>query len=156
MRLPTGKTILHTGDFRAENIFQSYPVLQEMPIDVVYLDTTYCNPSYDFPSQQHVVEYVVGVCERHLSDDPTTLFVSGTYTIGKERVFQAVAERFGYKVGVTKQKMKILSCLVGSRLPGMLTLNQHEAQVHVVDMKSINFNVSILITKNFGLLIYGT
>ena len=63
-------------------------------------------------------------------------------------MFQAVAERFGYKVGVTKQKMKILSCLVGSRLPGMLTLNQHEAQVHVVDMKSINFNVSTVITKN--------
>jgi DNA cross-link repair 1A protein len=45
-RLSDGKTCLHTGDFRASKTMQSHPLLQRGRVNLVYLDTTYCNPKY--------------------------------------------------------------------------------------------------------------
>jgi len=45
-RLSDGKTYLHTGDFRASKSMQLHPLLQRGRVNLVYLDTTYCNPKY--------------------------------------------------------------------------------------------------------------
>lgn len=45
-RLPTGLCYLHTGDFRASKLMQAHPLLANNRVNVLYLDTTYCNPKY--------------------------------------------------------------------------------------------------------------
>lgn len=47
-RLPTGLCYLHTGDFRASKCMQSYALLLKQKVNVLYLDTTYCNPKYKY------------------------------------------------------------------------------------------------------------
>jgi DNA cross-link repair 1A protein len=43
-RLPDGRNILHTGDFRASEEMESYPALQGTRISQLYLDTTLVAP----------------------------------------------------------------------------------------------------------------
>ncbi|KAJ3211044.1 DNA cross-link repair 1A protein [Dinochytrium kinnereticum] len=63
-----GQKHLHTGDFRFDpKIHLTHPSITSVPLFTsIYLDTTYCNPSYVFPPQQHVIQAVCdlvkGVC----------------------------------------------------------------------------------------------
>jgi hypothetical protein len=53
---------------------ESYPVFWNQPrIDRVYLDTTYCQPQYDFPAQELVIQ--ASVFEEILCfEEPENLF----------------------------------------------------------------------------------
>lgn len=53
-RFPTGKSILHVGDFRADPSMETWKELNRRPIDCLYLDTTYCDPRYNLPTQKEV------------------------------------------------------------------------------------------------------
>ena len=55
IRLTSGVTLLHVGDCRACHSMEEEPVFWNMRIDKLYLDTTYCKPEYDFPSQGDVI-----------------------------------------------------------------------------------------------------
>ncbi len=46
---------LHTGDFRACKTHLSHPSISQIPLDLIYLDTTYLAPSHTFPEQNEVV-----------------------------------------------------------------------------------------------------
>ena len=78
-----GKVILHVGDFRACPDMEEYPELWNNKIDQLYLDTTYCKPEYDFPSQQSVIKATVDLVKNHLVKYPRILICAGSYTIGK-------------------------------------------------------------------------
>ncbi|TKY87272.1 hypothetical protein EX895_003949 [Sporisorium graminicola] len=47
---------LHCGDFRASPVHTNHPSIVGKKLDVIYLDTTYCNPRYCFPAQDQVIE----------------------------------------------------------------------------------------------------
>ncbi|KAJ2724910.1 repair protein PSO2 SNM1 [Coemansia sp. Benny D115] len=68
------------------------------------------------------------------------LFVVGTYTIGKERLFIDIARRINSKIYVTKEKRKLLECIASSSVLGMLTDKMAEAQVHAVSMGIVNMS----------------
>jgi DNA cross-link repair 1A protein len=55
--------------------------LQESHIDTLILDTTYCNPQYNFPKQETVVQFVVDAIQAE-AFNTRTLFLIGTYNIG--------------------------------------------------------------------------
>jgi DNA cross-link repair 1A protein len=57
---------------------------------VLVLDTTYADPAYAFPPQASVIDSVIRAV-RAESFNPRTLFLFGSYTIGKERLFLSVA-----------------------------------------------------------------
>ena len=71
---PRLQRILHCGDFRACRDHIQHPLLmpnvqdkltgksKEQKIDVCYLDTTYLNPKYAFPSQNNVIKACADMC----------------------------------------------------------------------------------------------
>ena len=71
---PKLQRILHCGDFRACREHIQHPLLmpdvqdkltgktREQKIDVCYLDTTYLNPKYSFPSQENVIKACADMC----------------------------------------------------------------------------------------------
>lgn len=77
---PRTQRILHCGDFRASPAHVQHPLLRpevvdeatgkprQQRIDVCYLDTTYLNPKYAFPSQEDVISACADMCAR-LSED---------------------------------------------------------------------------------------
>ena len=93
-------------------------------LDYLFLDTTYCNPSYTFPSQASVIDETALFVAKLLREahepqqdssaqearlgwgalKPDTgrrgrlLILFGSYSIGKERLYMAVADRLGLKV----------------------------------------------------------
>jgi DNA cross-link repair 1B protein len=44
-------TILHTGDFRFDPLILQHDALRNKKIDHLYLDDTFLDPIYDFPSR---------------------------------------------------------------------------------------------------------
>ncbi|KAJ2106432.1 repair protein PSO2 SNM1 [Coemansia sp. S142-1] len=67
-----------------------------------------------------------------------TLFVVGTYTIGKEKLFVEIARRLQAKIYMTPEKRKLLDCLESPGLTELLTDDMYEAQVHAVSMNVVN------------------
>ncbi|KAJ2563844.1 repair protein PSO2 SNM1 [Coemansia sp. RSA 1822] len=65
------------------------------------------------------------------------LFVVGSYTIGKERLFIEIAQRLGARIFVSPAKRRMLECLGSSQLVQMLAPDM-SAQVHVVEMSKVN------------------
>ncbi|KAL4350665.1 hypothetical protein HN51_032390 [Arachis hypogaea] len=131
---PNGKAVLHTGDFRYSEEIANNPFLRMCRIHTLILDTTYCNPQYDFPKQEAVIQFVIDAIQAE-AFNPETLFLIGSYTIGKERLFLEVARTLCKKVYVTAAKLRLLKCL-GFREEDMqwFTLNEHESNIHVAPM----------------------
>ncbi|XP_022091755.1 DNA cross-link repair 1A protein-like [Acanthaster planci] len=135
--LSDGRVFLHTGDFRADSAMEQLPQLRSCHIDQLFLDTTYLDPQYDFPTQAEVIEYTAQIAVDVVKRNNKTLLVCGTYTIGKEKIFIAIAEAVGCKVFVAKDKKNILDCLENSRLQSMLTLDKNATRLHVVTMATL-------------------
>ena len=74
--LADGRLALHTGDFRYLPSMASHVTLARRELDLLYLDTTYSEPQYTFPTQQAVVAGVVEQC-RLLQASLCTLMMTG-------------------------------------------------------------------------------
>ncbi|AES73494.1 DNA cross-link repair protein pso2/SNM1, putative [Medicago truncatula] len=126
--------VLHTGDFRYSEEMANNPLLQTCPIHTLILDTTYCNPQYDFPKQEAVIQFVIDAIQAE-AFNPRTLFLIGSYTIGKERLFLEVARSLHQKVYVTAAKLRLLKCLEFTEEDMQwFTSNEHESNIHVAPM----------------------
>ncbi|KXG35706.1 uncharacterized protein LOC8062739 [Sorghum bicolor] len=131
---PNGKAVLHTGDFRFSSEMANNPVLQSSHIHTLILDTTYCNPRYDFPSQEIVIQFVIEAIQAE-AFNPKTLFLIGSYTIGKERLFMEVARLLQKKIYVGAAKLQILKHLeLPQEIMHWFTANEAESHIHVVPM----------------------
>ncbi|XP_040463574.1 DNA cross-link repair 1A protein [Falco naumanni] len=137
--LPSGTVILHTGDFRADPSMERYPALVGQQVHTLYLDTTYCSPEYTFPSQQEVVQFAVNTAFETVTLNPRTLVVCGTYSIGKEKVFLAIAEVLGSKASMSRDKYKTLQCLESAAVNSLITVNWDGTLLHILPMMQINF-----------------
>lgn len=105
-----GKYILHTGDFRASDDLIKSRFFQDIHIDTIHLDTTYFSFSnlriyfdrlielehnflryldsfYTFQPQSKIIASGVDLALNEMSNNPNTLILCGSYTIGKERIF---------------------------------------------------------------------
>jgi hypothetical protein len=82
-------------------------------LDSLYLDTTYCNPQYTFPSQQQAIDATAQAIAAHISADRSRgsnnsiLVLFGAYSLGKERLYMEVARRLGRKVYVDKKRFQV-------------------------------------------------
>eukprot|EP00057_Strongylocentrotus_purpuratus_P010546 XP_011665020.1 PREDICTED: DNA cross-link repair 1A protein-like isoform X3 [Strongylocentrotus purpuratus] len=139
-KLKSGVIYLHTGDFRADAEMELYPQLSSCHVNQLYLDTTYCDPQYKFPSQTEVIEFAVKTAVQAVKSNKKTLIVCATYTIGKEKVFRAIAEALECKVYVDSRKLKVLECLEDDDLMSLLTRDNKAAtcRLHVIAMNMLN------------------
>ncbi|TRY70339.1 hypothetical protein TCAL_10022 [Tigriopus californicus] len=132
-----GTAILHCGDFRATPHMEECPALWNNSIDKVFLDTTYCKPEYDFPSQSDVIQATIDLVEAHLATRPKTLILVGTYTIGKERIFTALADKLDCSIWASTEKTRILKTLDDPIIENRLKSNPRMAKIHVMEMKRV-------------------
>ncbi|PIA27600.1 hypothetical protein AQUCO_07600046v1 [Aquilegia coerulea] len=163
---PNGNAVLHTGDFRFSDEMAKIPSLQCCSVQTLVLDTTYCNPQirlktsislgpvpyedrskllirlydsvqYDFPKQEAVIQFVIEAIQAE-AFNPKTLFLIGSYTIGKERLFVEIARCLRKKIYVGAAKLHTLRCL---ELPEedmkWFTSNEMESHIHVVPLWTI-------------------
>eukprot|EP00977_Amphora_coffeiformis_P019592 scaffold7349_cov173-Amphora_coffeaeformis.AAC.73 len=112
------QTILHVGDFRwnrAQHLSSIHSLLQGRRLDQIYFDTTYCDPKHTLPTQQEAidatVEYAVAQVQEAKKKRQRLLLLFGAYTIGKERIYMAVAKALGMKVYVDARRYRILQAL---------------------------------------------
>ncbi|XP_037352001.1 DNA cross-link repair 1A protein [Talpa occidentalis] len=136
--LPNGHVILHTGDFRADPSMER-SFLAGQKVHTLYLDTTYCSPEYSFPSQQEVIQFAINTAFEAVTLNPRALVVCGTYSIGKEKVFLAIADVLGSKVGMSREKYKTLQCLNIPEIKSLITTDMGSSLVHLLPMMQINF-----------------
>lgn len=135
--LPNFMRYLHTGDFRACPEMEQIYDLKCAPIDCCFLDTTFCDAKKNFPSQKEVLANAVSICRYALERNPRTLIVCGSYCIGKEKVFMAVAEALNLKVWANKSKRDYFGCIQDPRLEAVLVDKKEEAKIHVLPLKSL-------------------
>ncbi|KAH3765677.1 DNA ligase 6 [Pelomyxa schiedti] len=126
---------LHTGDFRFCKEMRGYSCLSTVKLSSVYLDTTFCDPQYNFPLQDSTISQVVNIIKRDIHN--SVLFLIGTYSIGKERILLKVAESCATKIYVTTDKYNILTHLALDM--SIFTTDPSQSNVHVVPMNSVNF-----------------
>ncbi|CAL4962037.1 unnamed protein product [Urochloa decumbens] len=133
---PNTERYVHTGDFRyTESMMHDPNLLEFVRADAVFLDTTYCNPKYTFPSQEEAVDYVVNAI-KHVKEESSVsgervLCLIATYVVGKERILLEVAQRCGCSIHVDSRKMEILTVL-GFGGDGVFTEDAAATDVHVI------------------------
>ncbi|KAL5054093.1 hypothetical protein RYX36_034775 [Vicia faba] len=86
------------------------------------------------PKQEAVIQFVIDAIQAE-AFNPKTLFLIGSYTIGKERLFLEVARSLRKKVYVTTAKLRLLNCLEFTEEDMQwFTSNEHESNIHVAPM----------------------
>ncbi|ODV94612.1 hypothetical protein PACTADRAFT_50483 [Pachysolen tannophilus NRRL Y-2460] len=159
----TNFKILHCGDFRINKEMIS-KLLCYGKINRCYLDTTYLNPTYDFPKQEDVIsitskftnalvsgEYSGRKIQQRVTDffnrnllqssnknKKNYLICIGTYTIGKERIALDIAKTLNCKVYANISKRDILNTFDWPELKNLITDNPYETQVHLIPMGYLN------------------
>ncbi|KAL5700533.1 snm1-like protein [Ranunculus cassubicifolius] len=136
-RLMDGRCYLHTGDFRASKSMQSYSLLANHRINLLYLDTTYCNPKYRFPSKEDVLAFVVKIAKQSLKKQPKTLIVVGAYSIGKECVYLAISEALQVKIHTNASRRRILQSFGWPELSEKLSSDGHDTPLHVLPLSTL-------------------
>ena len=113
---------------------QKMLILQSLYNFISTLDTTYCKAEYDFPNQSSVINCSVDLMKKHLQKYPKTLICVGSYTIGKERIFLAIANEIDAKIWGSTEKCRVLKTLSDPIIESRLINDPNKAQVHVVEM----------------------
>ncbi|TGZ80648.1 DRMBL-domain-containing protein [Ascodesmis nigricans] len=141
--------VLHCGDFRACPEHLTHPLLRPPnKIDTIYLDTTYLNPKYAFPSQSSVITACGDLCTKLNSTSPSSLtnrpskprllILVGTYSIGKERICLGLAQSLNTLIYAPASKLPTLHALNLPSLTALLTPDPALAQVHMIPLQQLD------------------
>ena len=140
------KKILHVGDFRwHRELMMQMPQLRAFSnssprLDEIFFDTTYCDTKYALPTQEEAISAAIEVAEKEMAISKKdikmkTLFLFGSYTIGKEKIYLSVAEKLKMKVYVDSRRYRILSSLEWPKERMQLfTKNKSESCLWVVPL----------------------
>ncbi|KAL0803117.1 hypothetical protein Bca101_058293 [Brassica carinata] len=107
---------LYTGDFRwecddaaaAEEARTTLvAAINDFPVDILYLDNTYCNPIYSFPSRQVAAYLIADIIISHPSHD----IVIGVDSLGKEDLLVHVSRILNIKIWVWPERLRTMHLL---------------------------------------------
>ncbi|KAG5421785.1 pso2 [Candida metapsilosis] len=124
----TSHRILHCGDFRVNTTILDHPLLkrfsvasqtleQTIKIDKVYLDTTYMNPTYNFPKQELVCDTIAQLFE-HLTTQEENKTTNSLFNTWFGILTQSRITDFWKPSSTTIQKKKKFLILVGTYVIG--------------------------------------
>ncbi|KZV52182.1 5' exonuclease Apollo [Dorcoceras hygrometricum] len=107
--------MLYTGDFRWEksgdgaNIGRTMllDALKNHKLDALYLDNTYCNPKYSFPSREVAARQVVDIITAH----PDHEIIIGIDSLGKEDLLLCISRALNIKIWVWPERLQIMHLL---------------------------------------------
>ncbi|XP_029391057.1 DNA cross-link repair 1A protein isoform X2 [Mus pahari] len=138
-----------TGNLLKKKLRVQEQYIHQLPMDtecvvdsvkVILLDANqYCSPEYTFPTQQEVIQFAINTAFEAVTLNPRALIVCGTYSIGKEKVFLAIADVLGSKVAMSQEKYKTLQCLNIPEVSSLITTDMCNSLVHLLPMMQINF-----------------
>ncbi len=135
-------TTLHVGDFRwNKRILAESPRLAEFKprqLTHLFLDTTFNNPRYDFPPQEEVIACAVELVRAVLAQHRNPLFRFGAYSIGKEKVFLAVAKALNQKIYASAEKQKLLRAYCPDM--SVFVSDKDAAKLHVTGLGKSGFD----------------
>ena len=103
-----GRSILYTGDFRIDDAMRE-AVRRLAPLDLLYVDGTYAEQEGTFPSQAEAVEEVVSLAKA--ADAAGKDVLIAVYTVGKNRVIEAVSRALGKPVYLPAKTLKVYRLL---------------------------------------------
>ena len=120
---------------------ESYPEFWQLDfrVDRLYLDTTYCRPEYDFPSQADVIQRTVEIVQEFITKNPKALVFVGAYDVGKERIFKAFLEALDCKLWGDQRRVDTWRCLEDGQILSRLVGDRRRAQVQVINNKFISY-----------------
>ncbi|XP_027061225.1 uncharacterized protein [Coffea arabica] len=107
--------MLYTGDFRWERTSRRAQIARNMllnalkqeKLDSLYLDNTYCNPLYSFPSREVAARQVVNIISSHPNHD----IVIGVDSLGKEDLLHYVSQVLKIKIWVWPERLQTMHLL---------------------------------------------
>jgi DNA cross-link repair 1A protein len=155
---PDAPPVLHTGDCRwdaAKMAAQLGPVLGAMAPERraalrLVLDTTYCDPAALFPPCEEAVTFVANAVRSEAFNGRRTLFLVGSYTIGKEKVAFAAARAASSRLYAGAAKQAVLAYLPLAREDrALLTSDDTGARVHIVPMSCVTFGRMAGIARHY-------
>ncbi|CAN8257527.1 unnamed protein product [Cochlearia groenlandica] len=104
---------LYTGDFRWEcDVVEEakntlVEAIKEYPVDILYLDNTYCNPIYSFPCRTVAAHLVTDIIASHPSHD----IIIGVDSLGKEDLLVLVSRLLNIKIWVWPERLRTMHLL---------------------------------------------
>ncbi|TXG55286.1 hypothetical protein EZV62_020542 [Acer yangbiense] len=107
--------LLYTGDFRWETSSDRakagrmtlIKALKDDVVDILYLDNTFCNPSFAFPSRQVAAQQVVDIIASHPNHD----IIIGIDTLGKEELLLHISRVLNIKIWVWPERLQTMHLL---------------------------------------------
>ena len=94
-----GGRTLYTGDFRLNDEIRR-ECERLAGLDLLYVDSTYDAPHYRFPPQHVAIEQILDIIRRKRSRRVNL----AVYTVGKDRILQAVHSEFREPIYMTERK----------------------------------------------------
>ncbi|CAN7047424.1 unnamed protein product [Brassica rapa subsp. trilocularis] len=103
---------LYTGDFRWECDDEEarttlLAAVNDFPVDILYLDNTYCNPIYSFPSRLLAANLIADLILSHPSHD----IVIGVDSLGKEDLLLHLSRTLNIKIWVWPERLRTMHLL---------------------------------------------
>eukprot|EP00727_Mastigamoeba_balamuthi_P013222 m51a1_g8522 hypothetical protein (447) ;mRNA; f:114252-116107 len=105
-------------------------------LELLVLDDTFGSLQYDFPPQAEALEEAARIAREACRACPRTLVAVGMYTVGKERVVEAVARALGVRAHVDARRHETLR-LAGADL-ALYTRDEAETCVRAVGMQQLS------------------
>ena len=136
-------TILNTGDFRFSTSMYDNPVFFppelrnkeergiSIQVDSLFLDNTFADPLYDFPSREDAYKTMKEIVRNHKD---FRVFVFG-YLLGKEEVFVNLAKDFETLIVVDEDRYRKIELI--DLHPEIFTTDPELGWIHVKSIKNL-------------------
>ena len=123
----------HTGDFRYSSAMFTETLLsnQNLSIDRLYLDNTYCSPKYDFPERATAFDSITTIIDSCKDCD----VLIGMRKLGKEDMLVRLAFYYNTWIVVKPDYYQSLQPL---ELPNVFTTDVTRGFIHVVPLHNVS------------------